>query len=92
MRLQGAQLISERERGNFHYVDVAQLLLSSDDEHSISIFLLDKLRQHLCEGTLVIFDDFSGLLHGGSQPLQALRLFRKLQYLIRRVSCLVLSL
>lgn len=82
---QGTQLISERERGNFEYVDVAPMLLALGDGSDLSTSILDKLRQYPWKGALVIFDDFSGLLHSGLDPLQALRLYRKLQHLIRRV-------
>lgn len=85
-QVQGAQLLSERERGSFAYIDVAALLSAHEAANAeLDNAILTQMRQHLNEEALVIFDDFSGLLHSGLDPLIALRLFRKILKTVRQV-------
>ncbi|KAK9900063.1 hypothetical protein P389DRAFT_192359 [Cystobasidium minutum MCA 4210] len=82
LRKQGIQLLSERERGNVAYIDVASMIPQPD----IVKHLLENLKKHILEGTLLVMDDFSGLLHSGLPALGLLKLFRKMQALIRQSS------
>lgn len=85
------QLVSERERGNIAYIDVAALQLNSSRQTEPAKELAASLKKHVSEGALVVFDDFSGLLHSGLPALEALKLFRKMQAISRRVCVSQLS-